>query len=235
MKYLLLSVLSMLSFAALSAEKLSIATFPIPLMVESKDKGVFVELTKAIAREAGFELNIKVYPPQRTLKEFEIKKVDGLFPALKVTMPTAFEPSESIYIKRDYAFTVKGKPVLETISDLSGKRVAITSGYPYAKALTSAESIHFDMTNTDGQNVKKLLAGRVNAFVVEEKSGLKAFSVGGSQNKISYNKAKPISEQDVFYAFSKTSRGKNIASRFSQALVTIKENGTFARIMAQAN
>lgn len=234
MKYLALFVLSWLPLTSLNAETLTIATFPIPLMVESKDKGVFIELTKAVAKEAGYELKIQVYPPPRTLKEFAAKKVDGIFPALKVTMPVAYERSESVYVKRDYAFTVKGKPALQTLGELAGKRVAITSGYPYAEVLTSQEDIRFETANSDEQNVKKLLAGRVNAFVVEEKSGLTAFSKDGSRDKISYNAGKPLSEQDVFYAFQQSNSGKVRSDRISQALKTLKDNGTFARIMAKA-
>jgi polar amino acid transport system substrate-binding protein len=230
----LIFFLSLLSISAFSDETLTIATFPIPLMVESKDEGVFIALTQALAKEAGFELTIRVLPPQRTLQEFSANKIDGVFPALSVTMPGSYERSDLIYVKRDYAFTVKGNPPLETIADLSGKHVGITSGYPYAKKLTTDKSIHLDVANSDDQNVKKLLAGRVNAFVVEEKSGLKAFMNNGSHNKISYNPAQSLSEQDVFYAFQKNVRGKVLAEKISAALVVLKENGTFARIMAKA-
>lgn len=234
MKYIFMCVLSALSVSAFSADKLNIATFPIPLMVESKDKGIFIELSKAIAKEAGFDLSIKVLPPQRTLKEFEMGNVDAIFPALSITMPTKYEASDSVYIKRDYAFTLKGQPSLATIADLSGKRVAITSGYPYAQALTSDTTIRFDKANSDEQNVKKLLAGRVNAFVVEEKSGLKAFLNDGSESKISYNQKQPLSEQEVFYAFQKSAQGKKYADRISSALKILKANGSFSRIMSQA-
>jgi polar amino acid transport system substrate-binding protein len=234
MKAILLSVLFLLPVSAFGAESVSIATFPIPLMVESKDKGVFIELTRALAKEAGFELTIVVLPPQRTLQEFSAHKVDGVFPGLKALMPESYVRSGLVYMKNDYAFTVKGSPPLATVAALSGKRVGITSGYPYAKKLMADNSIHFDVANSDDQNVKKLLAGRLDAFVVEEKSGLKAFSNNGSRNKVFYNPAQPISEQDVFYAFQEGARGERLAAEFSRALVALKDNGTFARIMAKA-
>jgi len=234
MKSIVLFFLTLLPISAFSAETLTIATFPIPLMVESKDEGIFIELTQALAKEAGFELVIIVLPPQRALEDFEANNVDGIFPALKVTMPEKYVRSSLVYVKRDYSFTVKGKPPLEKIADLSGKLVAITSGYPYAEKLTTDKSIRFVVTNSDGQNVKMLLAGRVDAFVVEEKSGLEAFSNNGSRKQISYNPAQPLSEQDVFFAFQKNIRGKMLADRISAALVVLKANGTFARIMAKA-
>ncbi len=235
MKSISLSFLFLLSTSVIAAETITIGTFPIPLMVESKDKGVFIELTQALAKEAGFELVIVVLPPQRTLQNFEENGVDSIFPALEVTMPENHLRSDLVYVKRDFSFTVKGKEPLETIADLSGKRVGITSGYPYAKKLIADNSIRFVVTSRDEQNVKMLMAGRIDAFVVEEKSGLKAFSNNGSDHEISYNSAQPLSEQDVFFAFKKNKRGKHFADKISAALIVLKENGTFAGIMAKTH
>lgn len=229
-----LCVLALLSPFAISAETLTIATFPIPLMVVSKNEGVFIELTKALAQEANVELKIVLLTPQRAFQELDANKVDGVFPALKSIMPEDYELSDSVYVKRDYTFTIKGKAPLETIADLSGKRVAITSGYPYSERLMADKSIQFVVTSRDEQNVKMLLAGRVDAFVVEEKSGLKAFLNNGLEGEISYNSAKPLSEQDVFFAFQKNIRGNNFANKINAALKVLRDNGTFTRIMDKA-
>jgi len=234
MKTILITLFLLLSAFAFSSETLTIATFHIPLMVESKDEGVFIELTEALAKEAGLELTIIVLPPQRALQELAAQKVDGVFPGLKVLMVGSYERSELIYVKRDYVFTIKGNPPIETIEELSGKHVGVTSGYPYVKKLTSNESINLDVANSDNQNVKKLTSGRIDAFVVEERSGLKAFVDNGSQDEIFYNPSQPLSEQDVFYAFQKNIRGKVLADKISAALLVLKQNGTFERIMAKA-
>jgi polar amino acid transport system substrate-binding protein len=236
MKTIFLYVLALLSPLAISADTLTIATYPIPLMVVSKNEGVFIELTKALAQEASLELTIIVLTPQRAFQELEAKTIDCVFPALKVIMPGDYALSDSVYVKRDYVFTLKDKeqPSLEILSDLPGKHVGITSGYPYAKTLTSDSRIHLAVANSDRQNVKKLMAGRIDAFIVEEKSGLKAFLNNGRRNEVSYNPAQPLSEQDVFYAFQKTIRGKVLAEKISAALVVLKENGMFARIMEKA-
>ena len=233
MKYLSLFFWTLCStFSA--AETLTVGTFPVPLMVESGDKGVFIELTKAVAQEAGIDIVIEVYPAQRTLKMFERNQLDILFPALAVTMPIDHERSDAVYIKRDYSFTVKSKPALPSLADLSGKRVGLTAGYPYAASLLADDSIYFERVNYDSQNVKRLLAGRIDAFVVEEKSGRAAFIQEGALSRVSYDPVIPLSEQDVFYAFHKTTAGKQQAEKFSAALKRLKANGTFAAIMAQA-
>lgn len=234
MKYFSLCFLLLLSVSECRAETLTLATFPIPLMVESKNEGIFIELAQALAQEVELELNIIVLPPLRTLQEFAADKVDGIFPGLSVNMPGNYERSDSVYVKRDYAFTTKGKPLLVTIDDLLGKYVGITAGYPYVKALTDRDGIYLEYANSDEQNVKKLLAGRIDVFVVEEKSGLKAFENNGSSDNLLYNPERPLSEQDVFFAFQNNDRGKYLVNIINEALSRLKNDGTLDNIMSKA-
>lgn len=227
-----IGLLACVSIADELPETIVIGTFPIPLMVESEEKGIFIELTQALAKEAGLNIQIRVFPAQRTLREFAAKRLDGLFPGLAVTMPVPYERTTSVYVKRDYAFTRKGEKPLHTVEQLAGKKVALTSGYPYVEPLTSRQDIRFELANSDEQNVKKLLAGRVDAFVVELKSGLKAFHADGREGAIHYDIAKPLSEQDVFYALQTGEHGEQLAQRLSQALERLKRSGRFDQIMA---
>lgn len=209
-----------------------LGAFPIPLMVESGDKGVFVELTKEIAKRAGIQLEISVAPPPRTIQNFEQNKLEGFFPALEITIPKAFARSISIYAKRDFAFSQKGKN-LTSIADLEGKTVGLTRGYPYTKKLTDNKKITIDFAVDDVTNMKKLSMGRIDAFVVEEKSGVTAMEQAGVKN-VEYNKDKVLSEMDVFYAFQKTPDGEQLAKKFSQALEDMRKDGTFQKIMSKA-
>lgn len=221
------------SHVALAKETVKFVTFPIPLMVENKDKGVFVDLAKEVARRAGFDAEVAVVPPPRAIGDFLEGKADALFPALDVNFPdtSKFFRSENIYEKKDFAFTKKGGAQLTSIADLAGKKVGITNGYPYVKELTENKSIRFQPTQTDEQNAEKLRDGRIDAFVVEEKSGLKAFEKTKSSDAIQYDPAKALSTQSVYYAC----KSKELADRISKALADMKSDGTFAKIMSAAN
>ncbi len=210
----------------------TIGTFPIPLMVESKDQGVFVELTREVARRAAVPIDIKVFPPRRTIDSFTRKKVAGIFPALDVTNPGPVSKSAPIYMKVDYVFYKKGNRSV-SVQDLEGKRVGLTRGYPYVKELTQNPKIRIEFANDDVTNMKKLAAGRIDAFVVEEKSGLAAIGKSGVTG-IEYDPAHRLSEQEVYYAFQPTPEGKEIAEKFSRALEAMQKDGSFGRIMAKA-
>lgn len=205
--------------------------FPIPLMVESKDKGIFIELTKEIAKRANVTIEIVVEPTKRILNGFNENQLDIIYPAVDVTLPKPAERTTAVYHKIDYTFYKTDKPY-KTMKDLEGKKVGITLGYPYTRELTGNKSIKIEMSNDDITNFKKLEAGRIDAFVVEEHSGVKALKDSGVKG-IAYDKTRPLSKMDVYYAFQKTAEGKELAMKFSKALEDMKKDGTFARIMGQ--
>lgn len=81
--------------------------------------------------------------------------------------------------------------------------------------------------------MKKLGMGRIDAFVVEEKSGLKALKDSGQSN-IEYDPKTPLSKQDVYYACTDTPEGKALAGKISGALGQLQSNGRFGEIMSKA-
>lgn len=224
-----------LAVGAWAAEPVKVGTFPIPLMVESSSKGVFVELAGEISKRVGQPFEISVLPPQRTVEDFLAGKLDVMFPALDVMFPagqTPLKTKELIYVKEDFAFTKKGSPMLKSVGDLEGKNVGVTLGYPYVRELMENKKIKFDKGHSDEANAQKLAAGRFDAFVVEEKSGLQAFKKSGTEGEMQYDPKTPLSRQDVYFAVGKGSAG--LDAKISKALSEMKADGTFAKIMSKA-
>lgn len=208
-----------------------IGTFPIPLMVESSEKGVFIDLVKELAKRSGVKIEIVVEPTKRTTSNFEKGKISGFFPALDVSVPKKAEASSEIYIKKDYGFVVKGNTPPKSISDLEGKTIGLTAGYPYVNEITGNKKIKINYANTDELNVKKLINKRYDVFIVEEKSGLNAIKKENGSDKVTYDHNSPLSQQKVYFAFQPDAEGKELAKKFSDALAEIKNDGTFSKIM----
>lgn len=215
-------------------EVYTIGTFPIPLMVEDKDTGIFVELTKEIAKRSKVNIIIKVMPPVRVTTYFAENKLHGFFPALDVMVSQKISKSEPIYIKKDFGFTKQGQPLITSITDLTGKHIGITLGYPYSKEITANSSFTISTAPSDINNILMLDIGRIDVFVVEEKSGLKAIKQSG-KNNISYDSRQPLSRQNVYYAFQSDKTGQRLALLFSKTLVELKNDGTLANIMSKAD
>ena len=234
-KWFALALTAALVFSASAAwaSTVKMGSFQIPLMVESKDKGVFIELVKAIASRTGDQLEIIVAPPKRTVGSFAKGDIDGFFPCLDVMLQSDAAKSAPIYIKSDFAFTRSDTPKISDIKALEGKTVGITIGYPYAKELLTNKKIKLEQAESDVLNMKKLSKGRIDVFVVEEKTGVKALQESGASN-IHYDKGKALSRQEVYFAFLSNAEGKALAAKFSKALADMKADGSFGKIMSKA-
>lgn len=230
-----LLIFSPISFAAHSeGDVYKIGTFPIPLMVESQDSGVFIELAKELARRADIRIEIKIDSTKRTLAAFEEGEIAGFFPALSANLPKNAEFSSVIYTKKDFGFVVKPNKPPKSIADLNGKTVGLTAGYPYVVEIIRNPLVRIDYANADVLNVRKLIRGRCDVFVVEEKSGLRAFRQENAMNQVTYEPNYPLSQQEVFFAFQPSAEGKMLAKKISEALDAMKKDGTFQKIMKKA-
>lgn len=227
-RYVIFSAALLLSSFA-ESKPLRFVTFPIPLMVESSTKGIFIDLTKEIAKRNNMQVKIEVLPIGKSILAFSSSQADALFPALDAYTPKKSPRSVFFYQKTDFVFYKKGQN-LASIKDLEGKRVGLTFRYPYAKELTENRKIRFEYSEDDVTNMKKLGQGRIDAFVVEERSGLQALNVSGAKDII-HDAGQPLSRQDVYYAFQDNSEGRAMAQKFTRALEKMKEDGAFDRIM----
>ncbi len=225
-----------LAVGATAADKIVMSSFPIPLMVEDAENGVFIELAKEVAKRAGLDITIKVAPPKRVVGAFVEGKIDCFFPALDVSFPENHPKakSENIYVKRDFVFTKKGAPLLKTFSEISGNKIGLTQGYPYDAKVMAGDGFSLDIAPNDELNAKKLVAGRIDGFIVEEKTGIQAFKNSGLSEQFQYDTNSPISEQDVYFAFQSSDAGKKMAANVSEALSSMKADGTFGKIMSKA-
>ncbi|MDB5896309.1 MAG: amino acid transporter substrate-binding protein family [Rhodoferax sp.] len=233
--FVLLAMAMAMAMAAAAASQatVDIGSFPIPLHVESDREGIFIVLTREIAQRTRTDLTLHITPPKRALANFANQTMTGLFPALDVS----FEPGqkfirtrEAIDCKEDFIFTVKGQTFLRTLADLQGKRVGITRGYPYAREVTDHHGFTLEPAASDHVNIEKLLAGRLDAFVLDEKTGLKAFAQLGASQQMQYQSGMPVSRQEVYYAFQSTPDGQRLADAFSGALREMKADGRYKAI-----
>jgi polar amino acid transport system substrate-binding protein len=213
-----------------AAAQITVAGFPIPGHIESPTKGHFVELTRAIAKEAGLEIDIQIAPPPRAIESFMQGKSKVLFPSLDVFF-AAGQPivhtTGSFNCKEDFVFTKKGQPGFKSLDELKGKHVGLTQGYPYVKEVLERKDIGYETALTDEANVEKLMKGRLDAFVVEKASGTRAFQNVGAFADMQVDFKKPVSQQDVYWAFQNNDEGHSLARQFDTALTKLYKRPDF--------
>ena len=210
--------------------QIAVAGFPIPGHIESPTKGHFVELTLAIAKEAKLDIDIQISPPPRAIESFMQGKSKVLFPSLDVF----FAPDQPIVrtkgsfnCKEDFVFTKKGSPAYHTLDDLKGRHVGLTQGYPYVKEVIERKDIIFETALSDEANVEKLMKGRLEAFVVEKASGTRAFQNVDAFANMQVDYKKPVSQQDVYWAFQNNEEGHALAQQFDKALFKLYKQPDF--------
>lgn len=207
MRFLFIITFCFLPVLALAKEKITCVTHPIPLMVEDESKGVFIEMVRKFFAKSEAELEIIVLPRNRSLDYFRNKRALILFPGVgPEDLGEHFLKTVTFYNKRDYLFFRKGEN-LATLKSLHGKVVGTTLGYPYSKEAVSAEGVHYESASSDEINFKKLEMKRIDAFLVEEVTGLQALKNIGAKNII-YDKDKPISSLPVYFAVQDSAEGK---------------------------
>jgi len=216
------------------ASRIDFATYLIPVHVENAQQGLFVELMREVGATARFQnVHIEVMPAPRALRSLMTGTHDAVFPALDIF----FEPgqprvrtAEAIDCKEDFVFTARGAPLLRSLADLRGKVVGITHGYPYSREVMAASGYTLEVAVSDELNIRKLAAGRIDAFVLDEKTGIKAAKALGLSDAIQYDSLAPVSRQDVYVAFQPNERGRELAGRASEALRQLKANGRYQAI-----
>jgi polar amino acid transport system substrate-binding protein len=228
--------LSLISFILLFSQSISanektikIGAFLIPQMIHSDKEGVFIDLVKEVAKRSNIKIKILIYPPIRALKSYLDGKIHGYFPALDVRLPKPSNKTSNFYAKRDFIFFHKDKPK-RGLADLEGQRVGLTFGYAYPKSLSSNKNIEKFFVSSDDQNVKKLELKRIDAFVVEEMSGLSAIKRTGVKD-VTYNPKAVLHAHDVYFAFEKTDLGAKVTKKFTQVIESMKKDGTLKNIL----
>ncbi|MBN1969259.1 MAG: transporter substrate-binding domain-containing protein [Candidatus Delongbacteria bacterium] len=215
-----------------NAEVYKIGTYKIPKLVDSETEGVFVKIWIEAAKRANVDYELVFSATKRTLQNYAEGQLVGYFPSLLVTIPKDSEMSEEFFYKYTYAFTKKGSPKINSISDLKGKKVGLTSGYAFSEELTNNPDIITDYAATNEQNFKKLSIGRVDVVVSDDKSGPKAIEDAGLTD-IEFDKDKPLEIQKVFFAFEKSDKGRLLNQKISEALKEMKKDGTYDKILEE--
>lgn len=207
------------------SETIKVVSFPLTRLVESHEKGVFVERLRRLSKAAELDIELSIVPVARASRFFRMGEYDIFFPAIPSRFPDTqkvlFLP-EPVFSRKDYIFTRKGSKPLSTFRSLENRTVAITLNFSYAKELFEVPGIEFVKGNSDKAAAKLLLTGRADAYVVEINSALSAFRSLNALEKVQYTPEKPCHEQKGSYLFHNTKRGQRLQKQLSAAMAKLQ-------------
>lgn len=128
--------------------------------------------------------------------------------------------------------------VFRDYSDLKGKAVGVTLGYTIPKELikmADAGEIKIDTVPNDKQNLKKLLAGRIDLFpagLVPTLAQMRKYLSKEEVDQIAYH-SRPLVKEYSYLVFSKKISLEKIKN-FNQGLKKMKSSGKLYKIIADA-
>ncbi len=201
-------------------------------MIEAPDKGVFIEYLKEIDRRSSLDFVISVYPGKRAVSLFEAGTVDVLIPYPLESGPPSNTYTTPIHVKKDFAFVKEGRSPPRSIEELRDLRVGFTRHYHYSPMLLNAPGIRKSFNPSDELNMKMLQAGRMDTFIVEEQSGLRAKKLANAPD-ITYDPERPIFVSNTVIVTQDSAEGRLLADEISLHLDAMRAEGVLERLMVK--
>ncbi|ODU10033.1 MAG: hypothetical protein ABS84_06200 [Rubrivivax sp. SCN 71-131] len=202
--------------------KVSLAQMPV--YAESADKGVLVDLVKALEKVSGDKLELQVVPFQRSMSDVQGKKVDFHMPLIQ--LPGSETGTPKFDYSKETIFHVNF-----TLYSTKGKDVTPATASKFKVETEQAHVDYFDFpiiasSSIEG-SLKKVNAGRVDAFVFADTASdpiVKGAGLGNVKRDL-------FKRFDVKVVLPKGERGGAADKWLSENIGKLRASGDFDRIM----
>ncbi|MDR3479174.1 MAG: transporter substrate-binding domain-containing protein [Burkholderiaceae bacterium] len=230
------------SAVAADAQTIKLVTGNYPPYEYEEDgdiKGMAVTLINEAARRCNIAVKIQVVPWARALREAEEGLVDGVFSAImtperKQKLNFTTQPIVPLMVS---IFVKRGSPVKYDghIAKLRDYRIGIlnqfSNGVAFDDAVKSGTLKNIDVVDNADLNVKKLMAGRIDLMVNNTYGAYFLFRKYGIAGDV-VELLPPLDNSPAFIAFTKKRDMNTVRNAFDNALVSMKKDGTYQRIVA---
>lgn len=187
---------------------------------------------------------MRLRPWKRAQKETEDGEADGCFNTGRTEWRRewAYFNDEILFTERYVLFVLKDSSISvpRDMDDVGHLRVGIQRGYTYGgafqKALDEKRFKAVEEVGTIELNIKKLIHGRIDFFVGDRIPTFYYLDEAGVRDKVFIIKGDStggeltISTWPTYVAFSKTTVSSEYVKKFNDALLQIKQDGTYERI-----
>jgi polar amino acid transport system substrate-binding protein len=192
----------------------------------------------------GIKVEYGYFPWVRSLSLSKNGDWDGTLawddtPELRKQYLTSAEPTT---VQEWVFFYRKDQPLVwQSLDDLAGKRVGLTTGYVYSdsfEGLKQKGTVTFIESSSDEANFEMLLAGRIDAFAVERNVGHylinKLFTE--EDQALLMDSSTSFSDFDTYLLLSRAiPQNKERMELFDLGMKQLRESGRYAEIMQECN
>ncbi len=201
------------------------------------DFGFTSELIASAFEMAGYPTEFRFYPWKRAMRLTMNGKCDALYSAYYSEDRAATYAISEPYIHSNvYLATRKGRYIrFKSLVDLSEYRIGVVLGYTNSPEFDRADYLQKDKAMNDLQNLKKLMADRVDLIVIDRYVAIHHLKTSPylieNAGDIRFLEP-PLHSSPVHVMFSKAVPGheKRLID-FNRGLKLMKEEGKYDRIM----
>lgn len=146
-------------------QPLKLAAYDIPALLQKDGKGKYDVLIKRFGQQVNKLWQYDILPPSRADRLFAIKAIDCIVP-----YDAYFSPLENVInsspldVAKAYVFTAEDTAPIQHLAELTGKRVGARNGMLYGGEFDN-KKFNIQLVEAIKQNIDKLQAGRIDAFV----------------------------------------------------------------------
>lgn len=204
---------------------------PFEYMDKGKVVGFDVDLAEAVAKEAGYNVNVENIGWDPMFVELEGKRAD--FAAAAISINDERKESydfSSPYFLSTIKILVKEGSDIKTAADLKDKVVAVqngTTGQEAAEKILGKNNTKLKKFETNTMAIQEMKSGGADA-VVADNTVVEEFAVNNPKDKLVVVED-PNAFEAEFYGLL-FPKGSELKGEIDTALKTIMENGTYAKI-----
>ena len=200
------------------------------LSSQKRQHGLLGDLSIAALEKKGYSVVIESYPFARIMEYLKTGKID-FAPAISVTeeRKTFLNFSSSIH-ETEQGFTFKkGTIPYITIKDLKPYTGGILRGSFWQQEL-EATGIHYEEVKGQEQNIKKLMANRVDFVCMPKEIAL--YLIKELKDDPGQYEFCPLRTEEQTAGISKKTSFPELLEDFNHGLALIKQDGTYDRILS---
>jgi polar amino acid transport system substrate-binding protein len=205
--------------------------------------GVLVQVIREAARRTGHEVEFRIDPWKRVIREVSEGNADAAFNAGVTEERKSWGMyGETVLIDETFVFFSRGpKALTRTLDEAASLRVGIQLGYYYGERfdqMLKDQPFHsVEVNQTIPRNLRLLGADRIDVFVGDLLPTLYYVKKLGLEDEISIvterESGQPlvVSTSDTYVAFSRRSVDPAYVETFDKALQSVKASDTFDTIL----
>ena len=154
--------------------------------INNKPSGILVQIVEQIFKQADIPYTLTFLPFKRGYNLVKTGDYDGLFNFYKIDSRLAFFDYSAPIIKNPLVFFVQkdSDMVYRSLNDLTGKKIGIMVGYTYGKEFDSAQNFRKDAANEHVHHFRKLIFGRLDAYLCDKMVGIYTARKEGLMNEL---------------------------------------------------